>query len=94
LLGLKAGDNPQCAACDIADSKQRKLRQKHVPAARPYQRLFIDIGYTQNSDVLFQLYLDDYNDFTYIDIMTSKGQLEAFDDFVSLKTHLDNVYVP
>ena len=45
LLGLKAGDNPQCAACDIADSKQRKLRQKHIPAARPYnyQRLFIDI---------------------------------------------------
>ena len=92
LLGLKAGDNPQCAACDIADSKQRRLRQKHIPATRPYHRLFMDIGYTQDSNVLFQLYLDDYDDFTYIDIMTSKGQ--AFDDFVSLKTHLDNVYAP
>ena len=92
MLGLKPGSNPRCAACDIATSKQRKLYKKHIPATRPYERLFMDIGFTQDSDVIFQLYLDDHNDMTYIDIMDTKGN--ALSDFISLKTHLDNVYSP
>ena len=93
LLGLKKGDNPDCPACTIANSRQQTLAKvKHDRAERVNYRKHLDIGYTQNYDYCFQLYVDDFTRESWIDVLDSKG--DAFKSFQSLQLQHDNEYAP
>ena len=93
LLGLKKGDNPDCPACTIANSRQQTLSKvKHDRAERANYRKHLDIGYTQNYDYCFQLYVDDFTRESWIDVLDSKA--DAFKSFQSLQLQHDNEYAP
>ena len=93
LLGLKKGDNPDCAACTMAKSRQHTLsntmpdRSSHVN-----HRVHMDMGFTRNSDHCFQLCVDDYTRESHLDVLDSKS--ESFSSFNLLRKHLDNKHAP
>lgn len=74
MLGLKKGDNPDCSACTIASSKARALAgQTYVRSTREGHRFHMDLGFTNNCEFVFQLYIDDYSRYGYIDILEDKS---------------------
>lgn len=93
LLGLKPGDDPDCAACTIANARRRTLSKKRSDrSTRANHRLHLDLGFTQDCDLCFQLAVDDYTRESFIDILDSKaGALESFQ---TLQRRRDNDHAP
>jgi hypothetical protein len=93
LLGLKKSDDPECAACTIATARKTAL-SKHVytRSSRPHHRYMMDIGFTRNNNFCFQLILDDNTRESHLCVLDDKS--EAFSEWITLKTHLDNVHYP
>ena len=88
-LGLKKGDNPECPACTIAMSRQdSKNKNDYKKSTRSCHRMWMDLGFTRNNSYTFQLYLDDYSSFTYLDILKTKD--EALPRWIDLKRKLEN----
>ena len=87
MLGLKKGDNPECAACTIAKSRTQKLKQAYIRSTRQNHRILIDLGFTKNREYTFQLYLDDYTSVSYLDVLAAKD--DSFPKWLDLKNHLE-----
>ena len=93
LLGLKPGENPHCPACSLAKSKREKLQPFYRARSRhANHRYHLDLGFTRNCAVCFQICVDDYTRFSHLDILESKGS--AFEAWVELKKLLDNRHAP
>ena len=93
LLGLKKGDNPDCEACTISKSRAEALSgQTYERSARRGHRVHMDLGFTANNDFVFQLYVDDYDRYTDIDVMVSKANCLA--DWIKLKDTIENDIYP
>ena len=93
MLGLKKGDDPECPACTIAKQRQKALSDHaHTRSTRPCHRMWMDLGFTAGSRVVFQLYVDDYTRESYIDIIDSKT--EVLPKWVELKGQLENDHQP
>ena len=54
--------------------------------------MFMDLGFTQNSSYMFQLYVDDYSRVSYFDVITTKT--DVLPKWVDLKAHLENNFQP
>ena len=87
LFGLKKGDNPDCATCDVAFMKKEHLKENRPRATRVNHRIHVDLAFT-NGGPPFQVYLDDYTRVSHLDVLATKG--EAFGKWVELKRHLEN----
>jgi hypothetical protein len=94
LLGLKAktGDNPHCAACAVAMSRQAPLNKPPDRSTRINHRIHADLGYTAGSNNPFQLYIDDCSHVGYIDLLTSKD--EVLENWIELRGVLENRHFP
>ena len=93
LLGLKKGDNPTCEACTISKSKAEALRgQTYTRSTRTGHRIHMDLGFTRFCNFIFQLYVDDYDRFTYIDIIETKDL--ALPSWIDLKNTIENDIYP
>lgn len=93
LLGLKKGNNPDCAACTLAKSRQEALSDHaYVRSTQPNHRMHMDIGFTRNSKYCFQLCIDDYTRVGYLDILPCKD--EALAKWIELKNHLETLNFP
>ena len=93
LLGLKAGDDPDCAACTIAMSRQKALSKvKHNRSTRVNHRVHIDLGFTRGSEICFQLIVDDYTRESFLDVLDSKA--DALSSFQRLQRQRDNDHAP
>ncbi len=95
LLGLKPGDNPECAACAMAMSRQRalaKTKPEHARSTRPNHRLHADLGYIEGNNGCFQLFVDDYTRESFIDILTSKA--DCLTSFKKLHQRLNKELAP
>ena len=92
LLGLKAGDDPHCAACAVAQSRQAPLNKTPDRSTRVNHRMHGDIGYTAGSQNPFQLYIDDYTRVGHLDLLASKDEVLAY--WIELKDHLENRHSP
>ena len=53
LFGLRAGDNPNCAACDAASLKKEPLHENRPRATQMNYRIHMDIAFT-NGGPAFQ----------------------------------------
>ena len=86
ILGLKAGDNPDCASCAISKSKAESL-SKHVytRSPRPCHRMHMDLGFTSGSQFVFQLFVDDHTRVSYLEVIDDKSC--ALDSWTRLKAH-------
>lgn len=94
LLGLKKGDNPECAACTISKSRQCPLHQPHYErSTRINHRMHADLGFTQNSTWTFQLFVDDNTRMGYIDILED-GKSGVLSSWIVLKAQLENQHQP
>jgi hypothetical protein len=60
LFGLPKGDNPDCAACSESLSRKAPLQATGDKSTHVNRRMFMDLGYTKNSNICFQLYVEDY----------------------------------
>lgn len=87
MFGLKAGDNPNCAACDTASLKKEPLHENRPRATQVNYRIHMDIAFT-NGGPAFQVAVDDYSRVSHLDILKSKD--EAFEKYVELKRFLEN----
>ena len=87
MFGLKAGDNPNCPACDTASLKKEPLHENRPRATQMNYRIHIDIAFT-NGGPAFQVTVDDYSRVSHVDILKSKD--EAFEKYVELKRFLEN----
>jgi hypothetical protein len=93
LLGLGKGDDPDCAACTIANSRKKSLaKNKFDRSTRNNHRKHVDLGFTRNSKFVFQLGIDDFTRESYLDVLSSKS--DALSSFQSLQRHHDNEYAP
>ena len=93
LLGLKKGDDPECPACTLAKSRKTALSKKtHKRSTHVNHRMFMDLGFTRNSEYCFQLCIDDYTRESYLDILDSKN--EVLPAWETLKDHLENEHAP
>jgi hypothetical protein len=66
-FGLKAGDNPHCATCAVAQSRQAPLNKVPDRSTRINHRMHGDIGFTAGSS---NPYIDDYTRRGYLDLLT------------------------
>ncbi len=85
--------NPECPACTLA--KPRIITLESTPKARStraHHRIHMDIGFTQNKKYVFQLCMDDFSRFGYIDMLGSKDQ--ALMSWINLKNHLEKAHFP
>jgi len=93
MFGLKKGDNPSCAACTIGKSRSdAKNTNQYVRSTRACHRMWMDIGFTRNNEYTFQLSLDDYHRFSYLEVLKTKD--EAYGSWVQLKDQLENDAAP
>ena len=93
MFGLKQGTNPECAVCSACKSRQQKLHTHHVPrSTRVNHRKHMDLGFTADSQVCFQVYVDDYTREGDIDFLRTKG--EAFSKWLEYKARQDNDHAP
>jgi hypothetical protein len=93
LFGLKKGDNPMCEACTIAKSRAGALKgQTYTRSTRPGHRVHMDVGFTAGSEYTFQLYVDDYDRLTYVDVLDSKDQV--LPAWKALKATIENDQYP
>jgi hypothetical protein len=93
LLGLKKGDDPDCASCTIALSRQRALaKTKTVRSTRVNHRLHLDLGFTKDCTFCFQLCVDDWSREGFLLMLSSKS--DAFDSFIELQRQRDNEDAP
>jgi hypothetical protein len=93
MLGLKKGDDPDCASCAIGTSRQKSLSKNKPPrSTRNNHRLHLDLGFTKDNHYVFQLAVDDFSRESFLEILDSKG--EAFDSFQKLQRRRDNDYAP
>ena len=93
LLGLKRGDDPDCPACTIALARKKALSKNARPrSTRPCHRMFLDLGFTAGNRYMFQLYVDDHDRVSYLDVIESKTEVLA--KWVDLKIHLENDMQP
>jgi hypothetical protein len=93
LLGLGKGENPDCTICSMANSRRSALsKQKCDRSTRVNHRIHVDIGFTRNSEVCFQLYVDDYTRASYLDVLESKS--DCFSSWIDLQKHLENKHAP
>ena len=93
ILGLKPGDDPDCAACTIANARRKTLsKTRHDRSTRPNHRLHLDVGFTQDCDLIFQLAIDDYTRESFLDILDTKA--DALDSFQALQLCRDNDHAP
>ena len=93
LLGLKPGNDPDCAACTIALSRQHAMsKERYDRSTRVNHRKHLDIGFTKTCLISFQLAVDDYTREGYLDVLDSKKfALESFD---ALQRQHNNEYAP
>ena len=93
ILGLKAGDNPDCASCTIAKSKAEAL-SKHVytRSTRPCHRMHMDVGFTAGYQYSFQLYIDDYTRESFLEMLDDKSH--ALPEWTKLKKHQEIKHYP
>ena len=80
LLKLPASkDNPICPECEVAKARQRPLPTTRVQrSTRVIHRIHMDLGFSKDGQT-FQLYIDDFSRFAWVDFLRSKDQnLEAF----------------
>ena len=84
LLGLgSGGDDPDCAACTIAKSQRQQLsKEKYNRSTRCNHRMHLDLGFTRNSKYCFQLAVDDFSWFSWIEVLNKKS--DAFESFQEL----------
>ena len=83
ILGLKPSkDNPECAECAIAKSRQRGLsQQRHTRSPRAHHRYHVDLGFTKGCQHVFQLAIDCHTRKGFIDFLPSKGDtLKSFSE--------------
>jgi hypothetical protein len=92
LLGLKAGDNPHCAACAVAQSRQAPLNKEPDRSTRVNHRMHADIGYTAGSQNPFQLYIDDYTRVGHLDLLATKDEVLQY--WIELRDLLENRHSP
>ena len=93
LLSLGSGDDPDCAACTIAKSRRQQLsKNKYNRSTRCNHRMHLDLGFTRNSSICFQLVVDDYSRYSWIDILNKKS--DAFESFQDLQRNNNNEYAP
>jgi hypothetical protein len=93
MFGLKKGDNPSCAACTIGKSRRdAKNTNQYVRSTRACHRMWMDIGFTRNNEYTFQLSLDDYHRFSYLEVLKTKD--EAYGSWIQLKDQLENDAAP
>jgi len=92
LLGLKAGDDPHCAACAVAQSRKAPLNKMPDRSTRVNHRMHGDIGYTAGSQNPFQLYIDDYTRVGHLDLLASKE--EVLEYWIELKDCHKNRHSP
>ena len=93
LLGLGKGDDPDCASCAIAKSRKIALsKTRENRSTRINHRIHLDIGFTRNSTYCFQLAVDDYTRYGFIEVFKNKS--EAFDSFVLLHKQRNNEHCP
>ena len=93
LLGLKAGDDPDCAACTMAMSRQKSLSKvRRDRSTRVNHRAHIDLGFTRDTNYCFQLVIDDFTRESFLDILDSKA--DALSSFQRLQRQRDNDHAP
>jgi hypothetical protein len=93
LLGLRKGNDPDCAACTIALSREQALSQvKHTRATRVNHTKHLDIGYSRDMLYCFQVVVDDYTRESVLQNLENKG--EAYQAFEVLQRQHDNEYAP
>lgn len=94
LLGLGKGPNPDCPTCTLAKSKIDKSNPFYRPrSTRPHQRAhLLDVGFTRNNTYCFQIWVDDYTRYSYLDVMRDKKHV--FEKFLTLTKFLDNKHAP
>ena len=54
--------------------------------------MWMDIGFTRNNEYTFQLSLDDYHRFSYLEVLKTKD--EAYGSWIQLKDQLENDAAP
>ena len=93
LLGLQSGTNPECPACTLAASRKQALADStYTRSTRACHRMHMDVGFTQDKQYVFQLYVDDYTRETNLDVIDSKDQV--LDQWIALKDHLEKAHYP
>ena len=93
MLGLQSSTNPECPACTLAKSRITTLESTpKARSTRAHHRMHMDIGFTQNKKYVFQLCIDDFSRFGYIDMLDSKDQ--ALMSWINLKNHLEKAHFP
>ena len=94
MLGLKKGTNPPCEACTIANSKKAHLGGKPTNrSTSSLNRTFMDFGFTANTELTFQLFVDDYDRVSHLDILED-GKGSCLSSWTELKGHLENEMYP
>ena len=94
MLGLKKGTNPSCEACTIANSKKSHLGGTPVNrSTASLHRTFMDLGFTANTNLTFQLYCDDFDRVSHIDIL-EHGKSSSLPAWIELKGHLETEMYP
>ncbi len=93
LFRLGKGDDPDCPACTIATSRKQALsKSKYNRSTRVNHRKHVDIGFTRNSEICFQLVIDDYTRESFLDVLTSKA--DCLTSFQTLQKCHDNDHAP
>jgi hypothetical protein len=93
MFGLQKGDDPDCAACTIANSRLKPLsKTRQDRSTRANHRVYLDIGFTQDSRYCFQLCVDDFTRESFLDVLDSKK--DALESFQKLQSQRDNDHAP
>ncbi len=94
MLGLKKGSNPHCEACAIANSRKSNLGGiPYDRATTTLQRTFIDMGFTGINGTTFQLYIDDHDRVSHLDVLEN-GKGACLPAWVELKGHEEAEHYP
>ena len=94
LFGLKAGTDPECAACTMGNSRERPLsksKQPHQRSTRPNHRVHLDIGFLKGGKC-FQVVVDDWSRKTFSDVLDTKA--DALRSFQAFQRRRDNDQAP
>jgi hypothetical protein len=96
MLGLQkgTGHDPDCEACTMANSRRTKLAG--VPTNRAtstLHRTFMDLGFTGKNGLTFQLFIDDYDRVSHLDVLED-GKGACLPSWLQLKGDLEKELYP
>ena len=92
LLGFPKGENPNCTACSMANSRKEKLSKNFQRATMCCERIHMDVGFTMDKACIFHLSLDDFSRVSYIEMLDSKADVLA--KYKDLQTLLEKQHFP